>query len=77
MNGSLQVSWHVENVGIGRTDLDHWADTVTLASNADGSGVVSSFSFDHLGVLAVNTGYDRSVDLALANGFTCNYYVFV
>jgi subtilase family serine protease len=75
--GPLEVSWRIDNVGIGRTSTSAWTDTVQLATNPDGTGVVLTRTFDHLGILAAGTGYDRTVQLQLPNGFTGTYYVFV
>ncbi|MBY0468092.1 MAG: hypothetical protein K2Q07_03835, partial [Burkholderiaceae bacterium] len=75
--GTVTVTWRVENRGIGRTDLSAWSDRVTLATNADGSGVVVSGSFDHLGALSAGSGYDRSGTLTLPQGLSGTFYVFV
>ncbi|MBN8557208.1 MAG: hypothetical protein J0L74_05970, partial [Burkholderiales bacterium] len=75
--GSVQVSWRVENRGIGRTDLTQWSDQVWLARKADGTDVAVSGAFDHLGALAAGAGYDRSAALALPEGLSGEFFVFV
>ena len=45
------MTWTVVNDGIGRTDRAQWTDVVPLATNPDGTGVVRSTVFDHIGVL--------------------------
>ncbi|TAK53398.1 MAG: hypothetical protein EPO25_10765, partial [Gammaproteobacteria bacterium] len=75
--GQLAVSWRVDNTGIARTNSLEWRDTVWLAANPDGTGVLLTREFDHLGALAAGAGYDRSVLVDLPNGVTGTYYVFV
>ncbi|OYY60760.1 MAG: hypothetical protein B7Y51_11290, partial [Burkholderiales bacterium 28-67-8] len=75
--GTVAVSWRVENRGIGRTDLSSWSDRVTVTRNADGTGVVATGSFDHLGVLAAGTGYDRKGNVSLPEGLSGTFYVFI
>jgi hypothetical protein len=75
--GTLAVSWRVENRGIGRTDIASWSDRVTVTRNADGTGVVASGLFDHLGVLAAGSGYDRIGSVTLPEGVSGSFYVLV
>ncbi len=76
-SGPLNVTWTVVNDGIGRTDRAQWTDTVQLATNPDGTGVVASFSFDHIGVLGAGGSYTRSADITVPNGVSGTYYVRV
>ena len=67
--GLLEVTWTVRNDGIGRTDLTNWSDTVTVARNPDGTNVITSAGFDHIGVLEVGGQYVRTGSVLLPNGF--------
>ena len=40
---TLNVTWSVKNQGIGITSTPSWNDTVSLASNPDGTGVVQHY----------------------------------
>jgi hypothetical protein len=74
----LQVSWRVDNHGIGLTDRSIWTDTVWLTSDADGTEQIGSLgSFTHFGQLAVGDGYDRTVTVPLPDGLSGTYYVAV
>ena len=63
----LAVTWTVRNDGIGRTNTTGWSDVVTIARNADGSGVVTSAAFDHLGILEPGGSYVRTASVQLPN----------
>ena len=73
----LEVMWTVRNEGIGRTDRTSWSDQVTVARNPDGSDVIVSTSFDHIGVLEVGGSYQRSGSVLLPNTLSGPVYVKV
>jgi hypothetical protein len=75
--GTVRVFWRVENHGIAATNANTWSDSVALTSDPAGLVVVAGASFDHLGVLAPETGYDRFGDVAIPDGFTGTLYAFV
>ncbi|MAE65735.1 MAG: hypothetical protein CMJ18_15810, partial [Phycisphaeraceae bacterium] len=74
------VSWRVRNDpanAIGQTSTSSWNDRVQLATNPDGTGVVATYSFNHVGVLAVDGFYDRAATLTLPNGISGTFYAKV
>ncbi len=74
----LEVSWRVENQGIGLTNRGNWSDIVYLATDPAGSNRIKSLgSFPHLGQLAVNDGYERTVSVTLPQGLSGDHYVVV
>ena len=55
----MEVSWRVENQGIGLSNRSTWNDTVYLATDPAGTNRIRTLgSFTHLGQLAVGNGYD-------------------
>jgi hypothetical protein len=75
---TLNVSWTVSNQGIATTDKTTWSDSVILATESDGSGLSEWLdSFDHMGALAVGSGYTRSVDVFLPYDLTPGIYYVV
>jgi len=74
----LSISWEVVNNGIGITNIDSWSDKVRLSRNADGTDIVADFgSANHIGKLAVDGRYARSINVMLPEGITGNFYVNV
>src|SRR6185503_17323213 len=73
----LAVTWTVRNDGIGRTDFISWTDTVVIARASDGTGVVTSLGFDHIGVLEAGGSYVRTGNVLLPNGLSGVVYVIV
>ena len=73
----LNVSWTIKNDGIGQTNLAQWSDVVYLTRNANGTDVVKSYTFDHIGNLGAGSSYQRSTDIIIPQGLSGNLYVFV
>ena len=74
----LEVSWRVENQGIGLTNRSNWNDVVYLATDPAGTNRIRTLgSFRHLGQLAVGDGYDRTESVTLPNGITGEHYIVV
>ncbi len=74
----LEVSWRVENQGIGLTNRANWTDYVYLATDPAGTHRIATLgSFPHLGQLAVNDGYDRTVSVTLPQGISGTHYLVV
>nr|WP_322865701.1 CARDB domain-containing protein [Aquicoccus sp. G2-2]MEA1112959.1 CARDB domain-containing protein [Aquicoccus sp. G2-2] len=74
---ALTLQWVVENDGIGLTNSAQWNDRIILARNPDGSGVVASQTYTHLGALAVGETYQRSGTITVPNGLEGTFYVRV
>src|SRR3954452_4364038 len=73
----LAVTWTVRNDGIGRTNSTNWTDVVTIARNADGTGVVTTAAFDHLGILEPGGSYVRTGAVQLPSALSGPVYVLV
>ena len=74
----MEVSWRVENQGIGLTNRSNWNDVVYLATDPAGNDRVANLgSFRHLGQLAVGDGYNRTETVTLPNGITGPHYIVV
>ncbi len=74
----LEVSWRVENQGIGLTNRSNWNDVVYLATDPAGTNRIRNLgSFRHLGQLAVGAGYDRTELVTLPEGISGEHYVVV
>ena len=74
----LGISWEVVNNGIGITNIDSWSDKVWLSRNADGTDIVADFgAAGHIGKLAVDGRYKRSINVMLPEGIAGNFYVNV
>lgn len=68
---SLEVSWRVENQGIGLTNVGRWDDFVWLATDPAGENRAQLLGFFlHLGQLAVDDGYDRTAEVILPDGLS-------
>jgi hypothetical protein len=74
----LRVNWVVENRGIGVTNTESWGDSVFLATDAAGTQIAHSLgSFSHIGKIAAGLSYERSVDVAIPNGVTGEFFLVV
>jgi hypothetical protein len=76
----LHITWQVLNQGIGTTDTQGWSDTISLATDPNGTNIVAKglFSADHVGALAASEGYQRSADVTLPQNLASGaYYVVV
>ena len=74
----LDVSWTVENRGIGVTNTGNWIDRVYLATDPAGVDRIELLGeFEHFGHLGPDTGYDRSVELSLPKGLEGTFYLVV
>ena len=71
------VTWVVQNQGIGTTDTSEWVDTVYLSTTPDGANKVLLGQYDHLGFLAVDQSYTRTAEVQLPNGISGPYYFIV
>ena len=75
---TLTVNWSVANQGIGITSESNWNDTVSLATDPQGTNIVLTLgSFAHAGSLAPGGSYARSGTVTLPNGLSGTYYVVV
>ncbi len=75
---NINLSWQVDNQGIGVTDTDSLEESVALATDPQGTNIVQYLgNFIHLGAVAVGGKYERAVDLKLPNGLNGNYYLVV
>ena len=73
--GTLAIAWTVRNDGIGQTDRTQWTDQIILSRNPDGSGVVATERFTHLGALAVGASYRREAQIGLPDGLEGTFYI--
>ncbi len=75
---TLDVSWRVENQGIGLTNKGNWNDAIWLATDPDGNNRTKLLGSSlHLGQLAVGDGYDRTATVTLPDGLVGEHYVVV
>ena len=75
---ALRVTWDVANRGIGLTNTAEWSDQVWLSRKPDGSEIVAQLgSYSHIGQLAVNDQYSRSVEVMLPEGIAGDFYINV
>ncbi len=66
---SLELTWTVANQGIGLTNIDHWSDTVGLASDPEGTQLVKSLGyFGRIGHAAPGNSYTRTGLATLPEG---------
>ena len=72
-----ELTWVVENQGIGTTDTSEWVDTVYLSQTPDGANRVLLGQYDHLGFLTVGQSYTRTAQVRLPNGISGTYYFIV
>ncbi len=72
----LRISYTVKNDGIGLTSTAAWVDTVIVARNPDGSGIVRTQQFTRTGALAAGDSYTRTGDITLPNGISGTFYVY-
>ena len=74
----LEVSWRVENQGIGLTNKSNWNDAIWLATDPDGNHRIKLLGSSlHLGQLAVGDGYERTATVTLPDGLEGEHYVVV
>ena len=73
----LNLTWVVQNQGIGTTDVSEWVDTVYLATSPTGANAVLLGQYDHLGFLTVGQSYTRTAQVQLPNGISGPYYFIV
>ncbi|MFN4170881.1 MAG: CARDB domain-containing protein, partial [Pseudorhodobacter sp.] len=73
----IDISWTVENRGIGVTDSTVWNDQVLLYANPDGTGRLANTTFTRVGVLAVGESYTRTAQIRLPDGIEGTVYVQV
>jgi hypothetical protein len=73
----LDLTWVVQNNGIGTTDTSEWVDTVYLSQTADGANRIELGQYDHLGFLTVGQSYTRTAEVQLPNGISGPYYFIV
>ncbi len=72
----LRISYTVKNDGIGVTSTGSWSDTVVVARNPDGSGIVRAQQFTRTGALAAGDSYTRTAEVTLPNGISGTFYVY-
>ncbi len=73
----VNLTWVVQNQGIGTTDTSEWVDTVYLSTTPDGANKVLLGQYDHLGFLTVGQSYTRTAQVQLPNGISGPYYFIV
>ena len=73
----VDLSWVVQNQGIGTTDTSEWVDSVYLSQSPTGAGQVLLGQYDHLGYLTVGQSYTRTAEVTLPNGISGPYYFIV
>src|SRR5487761_2564136 len=73
----LNLTWVVQNEGIGTTDVSEWLDTVYLSQSPSLANAVQLGQFDHLGFLTVGQSYIRTAQVQLPNGISGPYYFSV
>ncbi|WP_233259655.1 CARDB domain-containing protein, partial [Ramlibacter sp. WS9] len=74
----LSITYSVANEGIGTTNTAEWSDRIWLSRDAAGTQVVAQFaSASHIGALAVNDAYQRSVTVTVPEGLSGDFYVNV
>ncbi|MEM9586008.1 MAG: CARDB domain-containing protein, partial [Planctomycetota bacterium] len=74
----LELSWTVQNQGIGLTNRANWNDLVYVTDDPTGqTGRRFLGSFAHLGQLAVDDQYSRTVMVTLPNGLSGQQYFVV
>ena len=75
----FEVTWLVENQGIGTTDRESWYDEIVLTQNPDGSAPVVSTrtSIERLGSLTENESYEQTATISVPNGIEGDFYVSV
>ena len=75
---TIDVSWSVENQGIGTTDVATWSDTIWLTRDAEGLDRVRSLgTFSNREFLGVGESYERAASVRLDNGIEGTFYVAV
>ncbi len=81
---TIEVSWVVENQGIGQTSTGTWTDRVYFATDAGGVNRIQDpfgddlfFPFSHFGPLAPGGTYTRTGEIAVPNGFSGDLFVIV
>ncbi len=75
----FEITWTIENQGIGQTSTAAWFDHVYISTNTiigDADDQLLG-SFNHFGFLSAGERYTRSVDVTLANGLSGTRYVIV
>ncbi|HHX88190.1 MAG TPA: LEPR-XLL domain-containing protein, partial [Paracoccus sp.] len=73
----INLSWTVENQGIGVTDTAVWTDRVQLFANPDGTGLLLTQNFTRVGALAAGEGYTREAQIRLPDGIEGTAYLRV
>jgi large repetitive protein len=74
---SINISWQVDNQGIGPTNTDTLNEHIYLTTDPQGRNIIQQFDFQHLGQVSVGAFYERAVDVNLVNGLSGNYYLIV
>ncbi len=87
---TINVRWTVKNQGSGRSDSDHWYDTVFLSADsvfgyvlpASPAGTIRVDEqplgqFQHVGALEAESTYVANVQVRLPDGIQGAYHVFV
>ncbi|MDH3460422.1 MAG: hypothetical protein OEM00_05480, partial [Burkholderiaceae bacterium] len=75
---AITVEWTVANRGIGITDKGTWSDSVWLSRNVEGSGTRHNLgSAGHLGQMAKDASYGRSIEVTLPQGISGQWYLNV
>ena len=75
---TMDVTWTVENRGIGTTSPGQWTDRVFLATDPAGDNrILTLGAFDRFGPLAPGDDYTRTGVVSLPNGLEGTHYVVV
>lgn len=73
---SIEVRWQIRNIGQGSTQTP-WSDHLLLASDAEGTNVITSWSYPNESALGANEGYTAIRSVTMPRGLVGRYYLVV